>query len=298
MNTVICNSIKNTKLGEDGFYRVMLVFIYKYVKFIVDQGAAIVSNLEHLKFFFLSNTNNIDSYNHKAKALGTKTVLPYLYNYNTFNKDGNYNAIMVGGAKNPAAVPQYKTITENILDNPIYYTKDTPITKEITLKEKINIGEMKKYKLLSILQKLANQNPDLEALKPTTTENDKNQIDLFKKSTTQADEKTKEKSLFVMFSNIKIFTDKADNDNKDFANASAKNTICTAEFDTLEFAQSISSTTQGTTPATTTGGAIKHYRKFNLKDLLPKHNIYRRTKKVKSIKRINHTRPQRTKKNE
>jgi len=52
---------------------------------------------------------------------------------------------------------------------------------------------------------------------------------------------------------------------------------------------------QNTNPAS--GGAIKHYRKFNLNDLKPKHNVYRRTKKVKSIKRNNNQRPQRTKKN-
>jgi hypothetical protein len=130
-----------------------------------------------------------------------------------------------------------------------------------------------------------------------------------------------------MFTNIKTYLERQnDLENNDKVDKNEMGKICTAEFDTLEFAQSISSTTRtivqppksllnisqiNTTIQTQqtiaqqlqlqtleqSAGAIKHYRKFNLNDLKPKHNIYRRTKKVKSIKRNNNQRPQRTKKN-
>jgi hypothetical protein len=287
MNTVLCN-LSNTKetylIGMD-FYKVMLIFVYKYVKFIVDQGAAIVSNLEHLKFFFLSNTNNIDSYNNSANA---NKVLPYNYNY-TY-EDGTYKpAPAPAPAPASASAPAKNNYT--ILDNEITYTKPTTIGKDkldqnITMDEKINIGEMKKYKLLSILQNLANQNPELDNL----IESKKNMINLFQ----SPQNKIQEKSLFVMFTNIKIFTDKKNTNGDEINNtkfidldASIKENLCTAEFDTLEFADSISSTTQGKTkPIMTKGGSLNRYNyktsKFNLKTFT-QYNRNRNNKTYKAI---------------
>jgi hypothetical protein len=39
---------------------------YKYINFICNQGKAIVTSLEHLKYFFLYRTNGLDNYNQKV----------------------------------------------------------------------------------------------------------------------------------------------------------------------------------------------------------------------------------------
>ena len=61
--------------------------------------------------------------------------------------------------------------------------------------------------------------------------------------------------------------------------------LCSAELDTLEFAQSISSTTQTTkrTGPVVSGGAIKRHHKFNINQLANK-KVYLRTKKARSMK--------------
>ena len=68
-----------------------LCFIYKFINFIVEQGRGIVTNLEHLKFFFLSRigASAIDTYNSK-------------YNGNDDDKNDNnditiFIAVAVGG---------------------------------------------------------------------------------------------------------------------------------------------------------------------------------------------------------
>ena len=280
MNTVFYNCAKENKTVQE-FYCAMSIFVYKYVKFIVDQGSAIVTNLEHLKFFFLANTNNIPSYNRNVEENdkeddATKPkIQPFLYSYNTDSKQSN------------------------ILDNPITYTKPTTVGKGIKMDETINIGEMKKYKLLSILQTLANQNYNLDEL----ITRDNNLIDLFKKTKTSgaAKQTTNIKSLFVMFTNIKIYTGKKDAtgvslNKKLFAelDTSLKENICTAQYDTLEFAQNISSTTQGkpkvnAAAATTVGGSLNRYNyktsKFHLNTLTRKHQNIKTHKSITLKKR-------------
>jgi hypothetical protein len=107
-----------------------------------------------------------------------------------------------------------------------------------------------------------------------------------------------------MFTNIKIFRDDLISDaidNKDdptFINS--RNLLCNAELDTLEFAQSISSTTQGgatetapaPSPSPSTGGSYNNskykLKRFNMKELThkqKKHNA--RTHKNKSRKLSN-----------
>jgi hypothetical protein len=130
----------------------------------------------------------------------------------------------------------------------------------------------------------------------------------------------KKNALFVMFTNIKIFRDdkppgaNATEDNKKRSTASDHltdkddgklknnlNLLCPAELDTLEFAQSISSTTQsGATAAaapaapapSSTGGSYNNskykLKRFNMKELThkqKKHNA--RTHKNKSRKLSN-----------
>jgi hypothetical protein len=270
-------------------------FIYKFINFIVKQGRGIVTNLEHLKFFFLSRTGQITSYN---KANPTK---------NFYFNDPN-----------------------EVLKQPKIYTVDTQIIDKtqtsITLQERVNMGQMETYRLLSVLQDLAQSNPTLSAL----WDDNKKYLDIM---TSTAGKTSALGAIFVMFTNIKVFLDKATDEITDKANTLLQaelNKLCTAEFDTLEFAESISSATRSKPPPKPivpvapleagkktiadfivnpanavnnlgkglfNGGAIKQYRKFNLNDLKPKHNIYRRTKKVKSIKRNNNQRSQRTKKN-
>jgi len=99
---------------------------------------------------------------------------------------------------------------------------------------------MSKYRLLSILQKLKNDDTDL-----TSYADKKKKILNLQKNETQTN------TLFIMLAHIKCYSGDVkklnDLDIKDhdpeLANTLQK--ICTAEFDTLEFAQSISSTTQG-----------------------------------------------------
>jgi len=194
------------------FYPLLLIYIFRYIKFIVDQGEAIVTNLEHLKFFFLSNTFNIEDYNTKNEEVNKKFLFT----------------------------------SPNPLDQKREFTKETTVFPGVILKEKINIGEMNQYRLLSILQNLAGEESDLNKL---AIKNDI--LDLFKLKDSAVVKTSTIKSLFIMFTNIKIFRDDKNlNDKFDIqdsitpTNISNYQLICGAEQDTLEFAQSISSTTQ------------------------------------------------------
>ena len=104
-------------------------------------------------------------------------------------------------------------------------------------------------------------------------------------------------SLFVMFTNLKIFRDDSNDSTDENYTINPKiNTICDAELDTLEFADSISSTTQGKTTSKSGGYIYKLHKnikkiamkKFALKDLTKKHKNKKRIttikKKLKSNK--------------
>jgi hypothetical protein len=256
MNIVINKKVNKIDGGiDDGnFYGILIILIYKYVDFIVQQGSAIVTNLEHLKFFFLSNTNNVSKYNN--------------------NKTDDKEKYLC----------ESESKCLDLITNKREYHKSTKIGMTgIEINETINMGNMEDFRLLSILQNLANQQHILTNLSPkpytyTITEATKTQsaitkeeytLDLFSNPPPSTG---KAKSSFIMFTNIKIFRDdsnKADGTDKNSLikritlktdstvedtsstnpeqNTKLKdnlNLLCPAEYDTLEFAQSISSTTQ------------------------------------------------------
>jgi hypothetical protein len=301
INSTIATSNTSGLDKQPILIRASVFFIYKFINFIVNQGRGIVTNLEHLKFFFLSRTGQINS-------------------YNTANPSKKFE---FDNDKQVLKQPKIYTVDTDIIDN----NKQT-----IKLQERVNMGEMETYRLLSVLQDLAQSNPTLSAL----WDENKKYLDIMKSTDGNTSALG---AIFVMFTNIKVFLDKETDYITSKDNEKLKpelNKLCTAEFDTLEFAESISSATRSkpppkpivpvaplegrqktiaefiekaanpANPANSVnnnsrlfngGGSIKHYRKFNLNELKPKHNIYRRTKKVKSIKRNNNQRPQRTKKN-
>jgi len=297
----IMNNILQNKGSDDNIYGCLLFFIYKYVNFIVKQGSAIVTTLEHLKFFFLSNTNQIEK-----------------YNKNQTDEKKKYSC-------------ESEKECKNLLDNSKSYIKKTTIIESsgeregIVLEETIDIGKMNEFKLLSILQHLAQQNHILNNLQIKSYKNSENNeytLDLFKTQegkskgvvTTPRDgegegegegegqKQNKEKGLFIMFTNIKIFRDDStlstgtDSFNiSNSLNTNSKknlnnnlNLLCDAEYDTLEFAQSISSTTQG---IDTKSGGYFYYpsrltKKFKLKDI--KHlKTINRIKRFTTLKKLN-----------
>jgi len=196
-------------------YRILIIYVYKYVKFIIDQGSAIVTTLEHLKYFFLSNINKIDDYNIK-------------------NVDKSMTLYKDNGKNNILTMERIYTISTKL-----FIGTDTPII----LKERVNCGNMIKYRLLSMLQGLAN--PDTNLLDYV---NEKDRTFNLQQTTASESEK---KALFIMLAHIKCYSGNSTNPlNKLDINDPAptlKDTlqkICTAEYDTLEFAQSISSTSQ------------------------------------------------------
>ena len=272
MNIIISKTLTTIdKLDESSTYGSILILIYKYIDFIVKQGSAIVTNLEHLKFFFLSNTNNVEKYNNN------KSVDTEKYKCENNNK------------------------CNNLITNERNYSRSTKVgTTGTEINESINMGEMNKYRLLAILQSLANQNSDLDQLATKLYKNKANAneytLDLFKSkpilgapaaaapAAAAAAAAKQKKSLFVMFTNIKIFrddstksTDKSDIET-DPANKYLKTNLellCAAEYDTLEFAQSISSTTQGAATAVASGGSktkSNNIKYFSMNELNKKNN--------------------------
>jgi len=206
------------------FYKVATFFIYKYIKFIVNQGTAIVSTLEHLKFFFLTRTNNIDDYNTKC-----------LSNAKTQNK----------------AFVFFDDDKDSLLNNPKTYKYDTNIgdsKNPINIEETVNIGNMKTYGLLDILQDLAGNSISYNK---TTQPISYNSQQYFTINLFEVDGTTKNSAVFIMFTNLKIFLDK-ESDKLDVGGLEdkTKGLICGAAYDTLEFAQSISSSTQNDLPST------------------------------------------------
>lgn len=266
----ILNDLIVSKVSEEKFYPIFLIYIFRYIKFIVNQGESIVTNLEHLKFFFLSNTFNIENYNTEANEENKK------FKFEASSKDKSTETLCK---------------PNNTLDCKREYIKDTEAAPGIILKEKINIGNMVQYRLLSVLQDLAGETSDLYKLKI----NDKGILDLF---TIQDPPKPATlKSLFIMFTNIKIFRDDTKGSKFDSINGitnenkSNYQLLCGAEQDTLEFAQSISSTTQNTLD----GGSIsinkntshKTPKKFNMKELTKKHKKQNRIITIKKQEKKN-----------
>jgi hypothetical protein len=274
------------------FYRASVFFIYKFINFIVKQGRGIVTNLEHLKFFFLSRTGQIAEFNKDPK-----------------NKEEHNNKSFVYTDLNNALIGQKTYIVPTKIRS-----KEG---KDIVIQEKVNIGEMQTYRLLSVLQELAKSNSKLEELWDDINYS----LDIMKASAAGGGALG---AIFVMFTNIKVFLDK-DTDKLDKRNDTLKpelDKLCTAEFDTLEFAESISSATRTKVKAPAQaaaapvaaeeagkptlleqlgqnlknivaqkifaegGGSHTKYRKFNIQELNVKNNKYRKTRKVQSLKKL------------
>lgn len=261
------------------FYRSATFFIYKYINFIVNQGRSIVTTLEHLKFFFLSRTGEIKTYN----------------------------------TKNPQKSFNWDTSDKNIIaQSKIYYNKSTKIG-QIKIDERINLGNMQIYGLIDILQDLSSapllSNCEIEINGNSST------INLLK--STQALTNTavsKLGAIFIMFANYKMFFDKTDIDSKFITDAQADlTTLCTAAKDTAEFTESISSTSINKikdTPIIRTQVLPKSFaerykstyssaftpinlqeltggkRKFNLNQLLNNNNQHNQKHKTHKIKRF------------
>ena len=211
--------------SNEYMYRILIIYVYKYVKFIIDQGSAIVTTLEHLKYFFLSNINKIDEYN-----------------------TNNTEQAMILYDSNDTTQKTSILTTDRIYTTPttLTFTNKEQIQKTITLNERVNFGNMSDYKLLSILQKLSNASTKLGDYINETTST----FNLQKNTANPVQDTNKSQALFIMLAHIKCFSGDSNNklNEKDINDQQLDNTlqkICTAEYDTLEFAQSISSTSQG-----------------------------------------------------
>jgi hypothetical protein len=145
------------------------------------------------------------------------------------------------------------------LTNPASYTYDTKIGDSV-LKEKVIIGGMVEYGLMSLLQTLNGREPDLTKLGVKQRALGDSYLDLASTVSrgdgAAAAETFDKKALFVMFANIKAHVSKEDAA-KDFDVSMLENTklICNAEVDTLEFAQSVSSTATQSMPEPVAAGA-------------------------------------------
>ena len=229
LSTNVTHENYKSQKTEDtkNMWNILIIYVYKYVKFIIDQGTAIITTLEHLKYFFLSNINKIEEYNKNKNTAMT------LYTTDTGNINTNTSILT----------------TERIYTTPtkIKVKKTQPggatSTDIIILNERVNCGNMISYRLLSILQKLKNATTDLEQYKYKI-----NTIETF--NLQQEYNKTPDQqspALFIMLAHIKCFGDDTNINDLKINDTTLDNTlqkICTAEYDTLYFAQSISSTSQ------------------------------------------------------
>ena len=337
---LIINNIIYIKNGEmnKNTYRVILFFIYKYVNFIVKQGSAIVTNLEHLKFFFLSNTDNIKTYNDNFEMQDDKEKQ---IEYNKKKEEFNLNKIKFENLPNPkqASIDKYtkdkddfeeyeKTFLENkksqrnfvcksetecnnLKNDKKIYNVETVVDidenkKPITISETVDMGMMNNYRLLAILQDLANQNSDINSLKIKqliTGTNTTYTLELSEPKAGKANDN------ITMFSTIVHIKDLLDNDSTDMVTYNPGmaldekiKIICTAELDSLEFAESISSTTQGKLreenmlladeeaklrAASLYGGSRKSYKspkKFSMKELTKKNKMQKKNR-ITTIKK-------------
>jgi len=205
-------------MPKQHLHRASVFFIYKYINFIVNQGRTIVTNLEHLKYFFLSRTGLIKKYNEDEKNIKeNKSFLCSVHDCSDITTSANRQE----------------------------YVKPTIVGGNggITIYERVNIGNMQTFGLIDILQGLSSS----PLLKDCAIEiTDKGSwINLLKSKTSSTGGKLG--AIFVMFTNFKIFFDNTNvNPNIDtdpIANIkSSLNTLCIAAKDTAEFAESISST--------------------------------------------------------
>jgi hypothetical protein len=308
----------------------VLIFTYKFINFIIEQGESIMTTLEHLKYYFLFNMDRIEDYNARDFD-GVKR--PFIcYEAPIPKYDAEVTADKLQQQKKSAA----KRTDENsacgnllyLSDKVARYTYNTKIG-ETLLTETVIMGGMIDYGLMRILQKLNGREPDLSKLQVKAGKS-ASYLDLA--SITKKDEGAgaaaaaaeaepgaakaeATKAMFVMFANIKAQVSKADAD-KVYNDNMLENIklICNAEADTLDFAQSVSSTgaeikpnagvgtgdgmyTEGGAAAVLprSGGAIKHYRvkkyltsrrrKYTLKRLgMAQPNLIysRRSRKYKS----------------
>lgn len=253
---------------EQLFYRSATLFIYKYINFIVEQGRSIVTNLEHLKFFFLTRTGLIDKYNQNAEAAAkaAKTTKTTASIETRIDKSFLF------------------TNENSILDKRVEYVNPTLVGKQTSLyiRERINIGNMISYCLINILQELSQSNSiencliteveigKQEEIQPETNSHStqatrksvksltlplvpniitrKKSLNLLKAKQEQSTDTTIKKqallgAIFVMFTNFKIFLDTADDAKKTKEELEKPlRTLCDAAKDTAKFAQSISST--------------------------------------------------------
>jgi hypothetical protein len=200
----------------DYIYRAATFFIYKYIKYIVNQGKGIVTNLEHLKFFFLSRTYAINDYNKNCLETAKEKDKAFVFN------DGQKDAL---------------------IQQPKYYKFSVKITDTVQLDETVNIGNMYQYKLLTVLQDLAGS-IDTTLLQQKISVGTNYTLNLL--TPKPGNQKI---SIFIMMTNLKIFRDDTTDDveinNLESSAEDIKNKIsqvCIAEYDTLDFAQSISST--------------------------------------------------------
>ena len=272
--TIILRNLTDART-EDEIYGAIIFVIFKYVNFLVLQGADIVTTLEHLKFFFLSNTDNIGKYSNDDTSRGYGIqVQAHSENGAAAAKSGNTDEIR-------------KKLQQTFLDNknPKKYFKDFDLGDGIVLKERVIMGNMKQFKLLQVLQDLSGQPTTLENLGIKHYLHHKSQpcyyYDLFSTNEQQADKIVKKNALFIMFANIKIFRDDY-NDESNLDDENGKSTLkllCSAEFDTLEFAQDISSTTLHY-QSVKVGGNIN---KFNMKQLTLHNKKYNKRYYKRSI---------------
>ena len=196
------------------FYRASVYFIYKYIQFIVKQGSAIVTTLEHLKFFFLSHASEIDNYNRSNVANSNKCFTIS----EEFISDGKFNS-MYKPANN---VPNIFTNEQK------YIIPSTPINEEI------NIGNMSKYGLLPILQYLAGDQTDLFQLQMKQIADTNNYTPMLTGNV--AKDANTLNSVFIMFAHINTTTE-----NK---NENEISLVCESAKDTLVYINSISSIPQ------------------------------------------------------
>jgi hypothetical protein len=244
----LMNDRTNTITGNNVsiYYKVSCFFIYKFIKFIVNQGRDIVTTLEHLKFYFLNRTGQIDSYN---------------VNQTDNNKKFTYST------KNEA------------LTGSKFYTNKFTINN-IDFEEKVDIGGMQTFQLISILQNLSNNTGEFDI--SNIDFNDKNYLAIPGSDDINA--------IFVMLSNIKLY----DSNDLDLKYEETTKKLCSAEFDTLEFTQGISSTTIGQKDGYQSGGYYihinnsKHKKHFKMKDIIKEKNKikYRKMKQRHSLKYI------------
>jgi hypothetical protein len=257
-----------SELDKTQFYIVCNFFIYKFIKFITEQGRNIITTLEHLKFFFLSRVDGIKGYN--QDALNKETQQTQQTQQTNGNKAFLFNSL-------DAALTQDKTYIIPMK----YGTTD--------IEEKVNLGQFNKFKLLSMLQDLAGNQSHLLKLNQVSYGQGKYPDLMTPLESGLGETPNKFGAIFVMFANIKAYirdpstyglTNTYDNLKKELPK------LCTAEFDTLEFAESISSTTYNknlaitdVSVATKRGGGGN---KKNLQYRNKKGNIYYLSTKNKS----------------